>query len=192
MNLPLSCRCGAIKGTIAQASPRSGNRVVCCCSDCQAFANHVSTTNDTLDAFGGTEIYQTALSRVSISAGSEHLNCVRLTPKGLYRWYASCCQTPVANTIGAGFPFIGIIHTFFDTEDRQQQLGPVLAYAQVQHARGEPDYPHSARKFPVGITFRIVRQMLTWKLKGLNKPSEFYDESGKPVSKPTVLNPAAS
>jgi len=128
------------------------------------------------------------MSRVRIDSGAEQLRCLRLSPKGAKRWYTNCCQTPVGNTVSAAFPFVGVIHSFLDDElDRDKELGPIRAYVQTQHALGTPSYPHSAKKFPPGITFRILRKMLVWKLQGLAKPSAFFDENGRPVSPPHIL-----
>ncbi len=196
MNVKLKCKCGAVEGVATGATAQSGNRVVCCCDDCQRFAAHLNGESEILDEFGGTDIYQTSQSQVTMSAGAEHLRCIRLSEKGLTRWYTDCCNTPVGNTVSARIPFVGLIHSFMDTEHRTEHgtkhgrdetLGPVRAYVQVQHAIGEPDYPHSAQKFPLGITLRIIRKMLMWKLTGMSKPSAFYDESGQARSKPTVI-----
>ena len=182
----LECRCGKVRGMASGITPSSGNRVVCCCSDCQAFVNELERS-DTLDQFGGSELYQTSQSQVKIVEGADQLQCLRLSPKGLLRWYTGCCNTPVANTINASMPFVGIMTGFMKDIDRESVLGPVRAYVQTQHAIGTPDYPHSALKFPLGITLRIIRKMLGWKIRGMHKPSAFFRADGTPVSKPTVL-----
>lgn len=184
--LALSCQCGAVKGSAIDITASNSNRVVCCCSDCQAFAWHLHRA-DTLDEFGGTEIFQTSLSQVKIDQGHDQLQSLRLTSKGLLRWYTACCNTPVANTASLKIPFAGIIHTFWDTTDKDQ-LGPIRAHVQTRDAIGTPDYPDHSAKFPVGITLRIMRQVLTWKLQGKGKPSVFFADDGKPVKKPIIVN----
>ncbi len=188
MDIKLRCKCGAVTGVATNITPNNGNRIVCSCNDCQAFAQHLERESDTLDEFGGTEIFQTSQSQVQIKKGAEHLRAVRLTSKGLTRWYTDCCNTPVANTINAKFPFAGLIHTFINIKgDNTQALGPVLAYVQTQHALGTPTYPHSAKKFPLGITLRMLRKIVGWKAKGMHSPSVFFNDEGQPVSKPRVL-----
>ncbi len=188
MDVDLSCECGAVRGVVHGVTPASGNRVVCCCSDCQAFVNHLGKGEVTLDEFGGTEIYQTSQSQVKINEGIEHLRCLRLTRKGLVRWYTDCCSTPVGNTLGAGLPVVGLIHRFMKTGSTGEEvLGPVLAHVQCQHAIGTPDYPNPAPKFPLGITLRIARKLLVWKLRGMARPSVFFNSDGKPIVKPEVL-----
>lgn len=188
MDIDLKCGCGAVEGVALNITPQSGNRVVCCCDDCQAFADHLDCEADILDEFGGTEIFQTSQSQVRIDKGAEHLRCLRLTSKGMNRWYTDCCNTPIGNTMSAGMPFIGVFHNFMKIEgDRNSALGPVLAYVQTKHARGTPTYPHSSKKFPLGITLRIMRKMLVWKLRGMNKPSAFFDANGKTMAEVKVL-----
>lgn len=189
MDVQLSCACGAVKGVARNVTPQNGSRVVCCCDDCQQFANHLQRGAEILDEFGGTEIYQTSQSQVNIETGAEHIQCLRLKPKGLYRWYASCCNTPMGNTMNAGMPFFGIIHGFIaDETNRDEALGKILAYVQTQHALGTPNYPTSSKKFPLGITLRIMRKILGWKIRGLHKPSAFFTDSGRAIVKPIIVN----
>lgn len=190
-DIKLQCHCGAVQGIARDCTASNGNRVVCCCDDCQAFADHLQCQQDILDEFGGTEIYQTSQSQVEISSGKDQLRSLRLRRKGLLRWYTSCCDTPVGNTINAGMPFIGIIHNFMAIENRQDrdtQLGPVKAVVQTKHARGIPNYPKHSAKFPLTITLRIIGQMLMWKIRGKNKPSAFFTDDGFPIVKPIIVN----
>lgn len=189
MDIDLKCACGAVEGVALNVTPSNGNLVVCCCSDCQAFASYLEHENGIVDEFGGTKIYQTSQSQLKISKGSEHLRRIRLSPKGLNRWYTDCCNTPIGNTLSAGIPLVGIIHNFISTtEDVDNRLGPVLAHVQTKHALGTPDYPNGAEGFPVGITLRMIRKMLIWKIRGKNKPSAFFDQDGKAVIKAKVLS----
>lgn len=189
MDVQLKCSCGAVQGVALKITPQNGNRVVCCCDDCQKFAIELNREADVLDNFGGTDIYQTSQSQVRIDTGAEHIRCLRLSSKGLYRWYTDCCKTPIGNTLGSGVPFIGLIHNFTNTEnDRDNVLGAVRAYVQIKYARGAPTYPHMSEKYPIGITLRFIRKMLFWKIKGMNKPSAFFTESGAAIVKPTTMN----
>ena len=186
--ISLKCRCGEVEGSASNVTPSSGNRVVCCCSDCQAFALHLGADTDTLDEFGGTEIVQMSQSQVSIQRGQDNLRSMRLKKKGLLRWYTSCCDTPIGNTMSASMPFVGVIHTFIDEANRDSVLGPITAVVQTQHARGVPDYPKHSAKFPLGVTAKIVGKMLVWKLQGKHKPSVFFGGDGRSVVKPIILD----
>jgi Family of unknown function (DUF6151) len=41
--------------------------------------------------------------------GQDQIEGLRLTPKGLYRWYAKCCNTPVGNTRAPALPFVSML-----------------------------------------------------------------------------------
>ena len=109
-DLELSCKCGAVKGRVDGAAVKSGNRLICCCHDCQAFVESLGAGEDALDAHGGTDIFQTSPSSVKIEQGIDQIRCLKLTEKGTDRWYAGCCNTPIGNTRGAGLPFVGLIN----------------------------------------------------------------------------------
>ena len=45
----LKCRCGTLRGVATDVSPATGNRVVCHCDDCQAFARFLGVLTRFLD-----------------------------------------------------------------------------------------------------------------------------------------------
>src|SRR5579871_5449944 len=107
------CRCGEVRGIVTGPSPQTVNRVVCYCDDCQAYAHQLGRA-DLLNAKGGSDIVQFAPNTLSFTRGQDRIAGLRLTPKGLYRWYATCCNTPVGNTLGPAIPFVGIPVQCFD------------------------------------------------------------------------------
>src|SRR3984957_228070 len=98
-----------------EVSPSTGFRFICYCKDCQAFARFLERA-DVLDAAGGTDIFQMPPGRVTLAAGTDAVRCLRLRDTGVFRWYADCCRTPIANTAGPGFPVVGVIHSFMDQD----------------------------------------------------------------------------
>ncbi len=188
-DVPLKCSCGTVKGTAHDVSPINGLRVVCHCDDCQAFVNNLGRGEDALDEHGGTDIYQMAPGLIKFEQGEDQLRCLRLTKKGTTRWYTACCKTPVGNTVNGSVPFIGVIHTIMDDDGiRDQALGPVRTYVQGQHALKELPSKRYNKGFPLGITLRIMGKILKWKLTGKGKPNPFFDEDGRPVSKPSIVS----
>lgn len=187
-DLHLKCHCGAVEGRAENLSPEAGNRIVCCCDDCQAFADYLGR-DDILDEYGGTDIFQLPPARVSITRGADRLRCLRLGPRGLIRWYTDCCNTPVGNTVSAGVPFIGMVHSFMgDAGVRDRALGPALGYVQTRFARRPPPAGRGHPRIPPRILFRAVLKVLLWKLRGRHRPSPFFDAGGKPVSEPHIVN----
>ena len=185
-DLPLRCACGKLRGLARDVSPELGNHVVCYCGDCQAFARFLDRPGTTDDA-GGTAIFQLPPSHVTLTEGLDQLRCMRLSARGLHRWYAGCCRTAIANTVGAGTPFVGLIHTCIEHERgaRDQLLGkPFLIHA--RQARGAaPAGAHP--KVPLALIARIVPKLAKWLLTGKGSPSPFYGSKGAPRVEPQIL-----
>jgi hypothetical protein len=81
-DLPLRCRCGNLRGTASEVSSSTGFRFICYCKDCQAFAHFVERA-DVLDSAGGTDIFQMPPNRVTFTAGTDALRCLRISDKVL-------------------------------------------------------------------------------------------------------------
>lgn len=190
-DIPLRCACGTIRGTALAVAPGAGNHVVCYCKDCQAFARFLGRPGIT-DEQGGTDIFQMAPGRVRITAGAEALACVRLSDKGLHRWYCRDCKTPLGNTVSARVPFVGLIHSFMDPASdgpaRAAALGRPIVHAFPEGATGP------LPRFPGDISMprffaRAARLMLTWLVTGVASPSPFFAGKGAPRCAPQVLTP---
>ena len=171
----LSCRCGAVHWQIAPEAP--GAHVVCYCSDCQTAARHLRA-EAMLDADGGTSIFQTLPAYVSITHGSENLALLRLSPKGLFRWHTTCCDTPVANTLARpGFAFCGMV-----LPSDSDGYGPVVARVQTAAARSP------VREFGMAKAgLSLVWRALVARLNGTWRKSPFFTSEGQPAAKPHVL-----
>ena len=91
-DVEVRCRCGEVTGLVTNASPQKVNRVVCYCDDCQAFAHQLGRA-DLLNAQGGSDIVQVAPASLAFMKGQNRIAGVRLTPKGLFRWHTTCCNT---------------------------------------------------------------------------------------------------
>ncbi len=112
MTIALRCRCGAIRGEIDEA--RAFTRATCYCRDCQAFARFLGVAG-VLDAAGGTDVVPMAPAGIRFSDGQQHVTCMSLGPKGILRWYAGCCRTPLANTgRDPGLPYAGVVVACLD------------------------------------------------------------------------------
>ena len=176
-DLKLACRCGEVHGHLTSLSAFFNNHLVCYCDDCQAFARHLDAQASALDEFGGTAIVQVSPCQVRFDVGADQLQCLRLTPKGVSRWYTGCCKTPVANTVSAGLPFNGIVAAFIDALDTA--LGQVRYRIQGQHALNPPADLRIAAAFPRRMMMGIA---------GRHKPSPFYASDGRPVREPDILS----
>ncbi len=194
-HIKLECQCGRVQGMGRDIAPTDGTRVKCYCRDCQAFAHYLNSTQAILDEYGGTDIYQLAPARLSFSQGQDLIRCVRLTNKGLFRWYASCCNTPIANTVSGKVPFVGLIHNIIADEPiagepltTQEKLGPVQAHVNTASATSPLPANIIQQAHARRYTMKILIRILWWKLSGKGKPSPFFDASGAPISRPHRVN----
>lgn len=195
LDLALRCRCGYVRGTASEVSPSAGLRFLCYCRDCQAFARFLERP-DSLDAAGGTDIFQMPPARVKLSAGTDALRCLCFSSKVL-RWYADCCRTSIANTAASpGFPVIGVIHSFLDQDflndlpdgrSRHAVLGPPLC--RVYERSATDLLPPTAPPPPSFKLFaRRGWKMLAWWLRGLARLNPFFDDrTDAPLSAPRML-----
>ena len=191
-DVPLRCRCGALRGVATGLSPRTGNRAVCYCDDCQAYAHFLGRT-DVLDAHGGTDIFQITPSQVRITDGADRLRCMRLSENGLMRWYAGCCDTPLGNPLAsARVPFVGVVHAVMDHagdgRSRDEVLGKPRGYIYGRFAVGGlPRHAHPTA--PIGMILRALGTLVSAAVRGKHGPSPFFDgSSGQPVTTPRVLS----
>lgn len=181
----IQCRCGQLRGLLQPTRP--SNRCVCYCSDCQAFARHLGA-QDALDRQGGSDIVQVPASHVVFTQGQENLACLRLTDKGMLRWYASCCRTPMGNTLADGkSDFVGLIHSGLGSAPSlEASFGPVTMRTAVDSALG-PDKPKAA-----GVLRGVARVMgfiVKGRLRKTWRASPFFDaQTGLPVAQPKVLS----
>lgn len=181
----ISCKCGGLQGELDTNVAQRGNRLLCYCKDCQAFANALEHPEDTLDEMGGTEIIQVSAAGVRITSGHEHLACLKLTENGIGRWYASCCNSPIGNSPGLGMPFIGLIHRALPGADLAQTFGPVEMVFFSKSAVGESTVKDTSLVVGLFQTFKLA---LLAKLAGAGKNHPFYSVDGTPLGKVDVLS----
>jgi hypothetical protein len=180
-----------LHGVLENVSPQKGNRVVCYCDDCQAFAHYLGHADRILDAYGGSDIFQVSPARLKITAGAEHLACMRLSPKGLLRWYADCCKTPIGNTMPTRqFAFVGLVHSCFDAgaQTRDKVLGPVRGRVFRRFAGGEFRIAPKQDRIPFSMLLRVAGLIALWRIRGDHKRSPFFDrQTGEPIITPYML-----
>jgi hypothetical protein len=186
MNHPLQCRCGTLKGYVDTAKPV--NRAVCYCKDCQAFAHYLGRPSEILDSNGGTDVIQTVPAKVTFTQGREALACMRLKEKGLVRWYANCCNTPIGNT-AANYrvSFVGLIHNCLESPpvSLNDSFGPVRMWSFTKSAKTKVDA--SSIGMVPGI-LRLIAMVLRARLDGAYKRTPFFlVETGVPIVAPKIL-----
>ncbi|TCL09933.1 hypothetical protein BXY66_2000 [Shimia isoporae] len=185
-DIAIACRCGEFGAVLKDASPKTGSHVQCYCKDCQAGAKVVGA-EDTLMPRGGTDIFQTLPAGIEITKGAEKLAAFRLSPRGLIRWYAGCCSTPVFNTLGnTKLSFVGLFVNTMQGEDVGKSIGKVIAVNSVDGARPGPEKLKEYGFNKAG--FNIVARHFGALLRGDAKKGPFFDDAGQPVVEPRVLS----
>lgn len=196
-DLPIRCDCGKLEGVARAVSPTAGTHLTCYCDDCQRFQHLIGHADRVLDEHGGTVIFQMSAGRIEITRGREHLACLRLTPKGTLRWYASCCNAPLGNTLATpALPFCGVITTCFDRsaaggEAVDRALGPLKPGVFGKFALGDRTAIDAHDRIPLSA-IRILGKVIGWRLGGAAKHSPFFDSEGKPVAAPRIVSEEGS
>ena len=183
--LHLSCRCGTVTGRVDRSRPSLGHKVVCHCRDCRAFATFLGAT-EALDANGATAIFQTVPALVRFETGQSQIRCLRLSPKGLLRWYAGCCGTPLGNTLAKpGFAFVGLPLAGFPDPEEHAAMGPILASAHGAQAPDGTKPPADFGLLKAGL--RILLRQIGSKIGLVPRGTPYFDH-GRPVAEPFVLS----
>jgi hypothetical protein len=163
-------------------------RIDCYCRDCQAYAHALDAAHATLDPLGGTNILPTLQQHVSWTAGAETLACLSLSERGLLRWYASCCSTPMANTTrNPAVSYVGLVHTCLGPTPAalDAAFGPTRLAVNTAQAKGKvPKSRWRTLAFTLGVMGSVARA----RLDGSYRRSPFFDPSGQPVAAPRVLS----
>lgn len=177
------CDCGEVHGRLRDAAPESVNRVVCYCDDCQAYLHHLERA-DLLDEHGGTDIVQVAPASLGFERGQERIVGLRLTAKGLYRWYASCCKTPLGNHVTTAVPFIGIgAHAFSKSgTDVDSVFGRPVGAILGRFAVGGA--PPGSTGLNVRLLGRAAAKVLSWRFGGRTWPHPFVDRATRTPLRP--------
>lgn len=182
MSAQLHCRCGAIQGTV---DPRHLLcRAVCYCTDCQVFARFLGSPGENMNSQGGTEIVAILPAAVHFTAGVDKLACMSLSDKGLLRWYASCCRTPIGNTPRDWkTSYVGLVKACLPNLD--ESFGPTTIAFNTKSARGEVKATSFATFLGV---IRIMRKIIGARLGGRYKENPFFTaNAGAPIRSPQVL-----
>jgi len=180
--LPLRCRCGQVQGEVGTADTYV--RATCYCKDCRAYAQWLGTPG-LLDAAGGVDVVAMAPSQVRFTAGEAQVACLSLSPRGIYRWYAACCRTPLGNTPrDPGIHYVGLSTDCLDPGAADAAFGPAR---RCVINTGSATAPVSRTR--VAFVFgglRILAGILGAKLRGRRRSPFFDQATGAPLQPPFI------
>ena len=187
MSHPLRCRCGTLRGLFAphELAPRA----TCYCKDCQAFAHFLGRPDEVLDRLGGTDIVATLARNLTFTQGADSLACMSLSPKGLLRWYARCCRTPIANTVrDMKLSYVGIVHACLHEPGQTLEaagFGPLRMVVNTKSAKGTPP---SLRWGTFTSLLNLMPRVIVARFNGDHRRTPFFDAAtGAPRAAVTVI-----
>lgn len=172
-DVPFSCSCGGIRGTLHKATPLGGNHVRCYCSSCRAAA--CFTTGIDPEERGVT-LFQTTPDKISFQQGHSKLAVFSFTPRKLLRYRASCCGVQMFTMLPTPkFALAGIMTNLLkDTS----AIGPVASEAFIPRPDGSTKHSSVLKLFG-GTIWRALVARVT----GRWKQTPFFDiATGKPVA----------
>jgi hypothetical protein len=183
MSHPIQCQCGALTGEVGK--PHAAIHAVCYCKDCRAYAIHLGKGDSVLDALGGTDVVATQARYVTITRGIENLACMSLSSKGALRWYAKCCNTPIANTSRDWrMPFVGLVHTGLK-KPLERSFPAVQMHLNTGSAKGTPPAMGWSK---VTAMLGFMPKLLLARFTGSYRRTPFFTASGAPRVEVEVLS----
>lgn len=184
----IQCSCGKFQARLKAFPKNTPGRLKCYCDDCQAYARFIKR-DDLLDQNGGTEIIPAYPADIEIVKGKETLKCVRLSSKGMYRFYTSCCNSPVANT-SPNSPWVGIPSNMYPS-GLENTLGPIRSSIMGKFAKGTPP-EGTPEKFDLKGFMVVMPFILKGTLFRKANPSPFFEADGKTsIVAPEILRSSA-
>jgi hypothetical protein len=186
MNHPLRCRCGTIQGHVRL--PVTSGRALCYCKDCRAYARLLEERSGAriADAAGGSDIVALPPSHVRLERGLGSLACVSLSPRGILRWYAGCCDTPIANTPrDPKVHYAGLLHNCLDSQPIEPSFGPVTVRINTDSATAPVKGTPLASVLAIA---KLMSAMLPARFNGRYRDNPFFDAEGRPAVEPQVLD----
>ena len=188
MNHPLRCRCGTLQGFVLPSATTT--RAICYCKDCQAYARFLRTPG-VIDSCGGTEVVASLPKHVHFIEGQGALACLSLSPRGILRWYAECCNTPIGNTPrNSKISYVGLVHSCLEAHSPslESSFGPLRMAVSTKSAIGK------VRSTPAGSVIGVLtlmKALLGARLSGSYRDNPFFlAGSGTPSREPYVLSKA--
>lgn len=171
-DLPFSCTCKTLRGTLIGVGPRNGNRTDCYCHDCRVAEIYARQPDP---APGPVGLFQTTPDRIRFDAGADQLAVFSFSQTGVLRWHAKCCGAPLFNTLRR--PRIAFAAILTNRLQDDGPLGPVKTRAFVRKANGKRGHQGLGASL-----FSLIANAAPAALTGRWKQTPFFDvQTGQPV-----------
>ncbi len=188
MSIPLRCRCGQVQGEV---NAPAYVRATCYCKDCRAYAQWLGTPG-LLDAAGGVDVVAMAPSQLRFTAGASQVACMTLGERGILRWYAVCCRTPLGNTPRTpAVHYVGVSTACLEGAGKAVDAAFGPAGRCVLNTQSATTPVRKTRLAFLHGGLRIMAGILGAKLRS-RRDSPFFDaDTGRPISEPEVVRRTA-
>lgn len=168
-DLPFACRCGQVRGTLHDITPRAGMQLRCQCDDCRRAVIWLGQPDPGIE---GVTYYQTTPARVSFENGA--LAAFTWKNEKLLRWYAPCCNTPLFNTLNSPkWAFASLSVAALNDPDA---LGPVRARAFIPKPNGKRGHENIS-----AFMWGFAKRVIGGRLSGTWRNTPFFDDTGAPI-----------
>jgi len=131
-DLPFACACGTVKGTLRGVTPARGSHAQCHCIDCRAAEVYLDQPDPAPRAI---QLFQTTPDRFHFDQGFDKLSVFSFGETNLLRWYASCCGTPMFNTLRK--PKLAFASIMTRTLSDPAPLGPIVGTGYIPTPSGK-------------------------------------------------------
>ncbi|MBT8152945.1 hypothetical protein KMP13_03385 [Epibacterium ulvae] len=177
--LAFSCACGTVQGHLSPDGAKVGTHVECYCADCRA---NELLHNQPDPAPEAVRLLQISPDALTVTQGAEHLCPIRLSPRGILRWHASCCKTPIANSLpNPKLPFAGVRTAVFADPST---FGKVRVKAFIPQPGKQP-----RTKGAMLMVISMFKRMGAALLSGAWRNTPFFDtDTGKPIAEVKLLS----
>jgi hypothetical protein len=112
-----------------------------------------------------------------------------LSPKGLLRWYAGCCRTPIGNTPREPkLPYVGLVAACLpgSASERDAAFGAANIALNTKSANGPVASTPVATFFGI---FKIMKNVVGARLSGRTMENPFFRPgTAQPIVAPQVLS----
>jgi hypothetical protein len=127
-------------------------------------------------------LFQTDPDKIEVTQGIENLECLTLSPKGLLRWYAGCCNTPMFNTPrSAKVPLVAVVT---DIAEDPRIFGSVIYDSFLKDSKGKLKSSGVSK-----VIYRFLKRALASRISGRWKKTPFFIiPENIPLDKPFVIS----
>jgi hypothetical protein len=120
--------------------------------------------------------------------GEDQIAGVKLTARGLHRYYACCCRTPLGNVVSPAIPFVGVAARAFASggQNPDDVFGRPIGAIKGEYAIGGRS--KGSKGIRPTLFARSVYKVLWWKLTSRTWPHPFnHKATGQPKFPVTTL-----